>query len=385
MGWSPGTCPATSVTWSEGCPPRGARLVTVSFRSDLYPDWYRPTTALTTCPALREGGGTANTGELVDTQCFPTTSAGINRAIAWVARRTGADPATLWVIEGAASCKGRCWLVPSLAPVARLRGWMPTPITVLVSPTTLMRNGSEGSCSRWTSDNCAVLGSTAGFVQPCGSCSLTERPRPGPRLPRYRVRVPALKSCPFPLLGQKRSGSPNGLLNSTRTCPSTSNKPAPTCQKEKPKDVPSRKSAGASNGASPATSTESATHKPTPTPPLTNMEGSPRHPPHLPQSTAEPSPRVALPSNPQPSTTAGTTQKSPPSVPHAAEPGRVRKTGAACVTYAPAIVLAMSVELSPKRRSTRATTASATRVSSNMMVETAAISGRNDTFKELKM
>jgi transposase len=45
----------------------------------------------------------ASTGELVDTRDFPTSSAGINRAIAWVARRTGADLAVLWVIEGAAS------------------------------------------------------------------------------------------------------------------------------------------------------------------------------------------------------------------------------------------------------------------------------------------
>lgn len=43
------------------------------------------------------------TGELLETRDFPTTSAGINRAITWVARRTGADLATLWVIEGAAS------------------------------------------------------------------------------------------------------------------------------------------------------------------------------------------------------------------------------------------------------------------------------------------
>jgi transposase len=42
-------------------------------------------------------------GELLQTRDFPTTSAGINRAIAWVARRTGADLGTLWVIEGAAS------------------------------------------------------------------------------------------------------------------------------------------------------------------------------------------------------------------------------------------------------------------------------------------
>lgn len=46
---------------------------------------------------------TAATGVLEDTQEFPTTTAGITRAMAWVARRTGADLATLWVIEGAAS------------------------------------------------------------------------------------------------------------------------------------------------------------------------------------------------------------------------------------------------------------------------------------------
>lgn len=45
----------------------------------------------------------AATGVMVDTQEFPTTTAGINRAIAWAARRTEADADTLWVIEGAAS------------------------------------------------------------------------------------------------------------------------------------------------------------------------------------------------------------------------------------------------------------------------------------------
>lgn len=45
----------------------------------------------------------AGTGELLETRDFPTTSAGINRALAWVARRTGADMEILWVIEGAAS------------------------------------------------------------------------------------------------------------------------------------------------------------------------------------------------------------------------------------------------------------------------------------------
>jgi hypothetical protein len=45
----------------------------------------------------------ANTGALLETRKFPTTAAGINRAMAWVARRTEADADTLWVIEGAAS------------------------------------------------------------------------------------------------------------------------------------------------------------------------------------------------------------------------------------------------------------------------------------------
>lgn len=45
----------------------------------------------------------AANGALLDTQSFPTTAAGINRVIKWVARRTNADAGTLWVIEGAAS------------------------------------------------------------------------------------------------------------------------------------------------------------------------------------------------------------------------------------------------------------------------------------------
>ena len=45
----------------------------------------------------------AANGALLDTQSFPSTAAGINRAIKWVARRTNADADTLWVIEGAAS------------------------------------------------------------------------------------------------------------------------------------------------------------------------------------------------------------------------------------------------------------------------------------------
>lgn len=46
---------------------------------------------------------TASTGELIAARDFPVTGAGINRSIAWVARHTGADLDTLWVIEGAGS------------------------------------------------------------------------------------------------------------------------------------------------------------------------------------------------------------------------------------------------------------------------------------------
>jgi transposase len=45
----------------------------------------------------------ALTGRVLGQAEFPATAAGLRRAIAWVAKRTGADLATLWVIEGAAS------------------------------------------------------------------------------------------------------------------------------------------------------------------------------------------------------------------------------------------------------------------------------------------
>ena len=40
------------------------------------------------------------TGELLDEAQFPATAAGMRRALDWVARRTGGDLDTLWVIEG---------------------------------------------------------------------------------------------------------------------------------------------------------------------------------------------------------------------------------------------------------------------------------------------
>ena len=49
----------------------------------------------------------AATGEVVAADQFPATSAGMARAVAWAARRTGADLATLWVIEGVATYGAR--------------------------------------------------------------------------------------------------------------------------------------------------------------------------------------------------------------------------------------------------------------------------------------
>lgn len=50
---------------------------------------------------------TAVTGALVDSAQFPATSAGIKRAIAWVARRTEGDLDSLWAIEGIATYGAR--------------------------------------------------------------------------------------------------------------------------------------------------------------------------------------------------------------------------------------------------------------------------------------
>ncbi|MFC5264312.1 IS110 family transposase [Kribbella qitaiheensis] len=49
----------------------------------------------------------AATGALVASEQFPATATGLNRAVAWVARRTGGDLAALWVIEGVASYGAR--------------------------------------------------------------------------------------------------------------------------------------------------------------------------------------------------------------------------------------------------------------------------------------
>lgn len=47
------------------------------------------------------------TGQVLDQATFPATTAGLNRAITWVARRTGDDMQSLWVIEGIGSYGAR--------------------------------------------------------------------------------------------------------------------------------------------------------------------------------------------------------------------------------------------------------------------------------------
>jgi transposase len=59
----------------------------------------------------------AATGELVATEQFPATDAGMDRAVAWAARRTDGELATLWVIEGVATYGAR------LASVVRRAGF----------------------------------------------------------------------------------------------------------------------------------------------------------------------------------------------------------------------------------------------------------------------
>ena len=48
----------------------------------------------------RSSSAPEGSDEIHDEGQFPATPAGLQRAIAWVARRTGADLDTLWVIEG---------------------------------------------------------------------------------------------------------------------------------------------------------------------------------------------------------------------------------------------------------------------------------------------
>lgn len=61
----------------------------------------------TPTPAPHPRGSGRCYGELIATEQFPTTDAGLGRAVAWVVRRTGSERGALWVIEGVASYGAR--------------------------------------------------------------------------------------------------------------------------------------------------------------------------------------------------------------------------------------------------------------------------------------
>lgn len=73
-------------------------------------------------------------GEHLCTETFPNSAAGRNRAIAWAARRTGADLATLWVVEGAGNYGAQ------LARAAAATGYQ----VIEASPMPRRRRGAKG-------------------------------------------------------------------------------------------------------------------------------------------------------------------------------------------------------------------------------------------------
>lgn len=64
----------------------------------------------------------AATGELTETQQFPATEAGMNRAISWAARRTDDDLATLWSSKASPRVTPNWPLLP-IEPATR--SWRP--------------------------------------------------------------------------------------------------------------------------------------------------------------------------------------------------------------------------------------------------------------------
>lgn len=68
----------------------------------------------------------AHSRRQIEFQQFPTTSAGISRALAWVGRRTDGDMACLWVVEGIGSYGARR-ARDIIAGVYRIRGWLRDP------------------------------------------------------------------------------------------------------------------------------------------------------------------------------------------------------------------------------------------------------------------
>lgn len=120
----------------------------------------------------------SSTGELLGSQKFPTTEAGLKRAMRWVVHRTRSHVEALWVIEGTSSYGAvltgmvlasdfsvaeapRVVLILSIVPVwGRLMNW------------TLQGSREQHWGCRWIS--CVGLASVKVFVKQSGSLSRLE-------------------------------------------------------------------------------------------------------------------------------------------------------------------------------------------------------------------
>src|SRR5450830_1031152 len=113
------------------------------------------------------------TGEVVAAEQFPATSAGMARAVAWAARRTGGDLATLWVIEGVATYGAR------LARTAAGSGYQVVEAARMNAPARHALGKSDpldahriaAAVLPWTSTSCAAPAATRACVPLCGSWS----------------------------------------------------------------------------------------------------------------------------------------------------------------------------------------------------------------------
>lgn len=103
----------------------------------------------------------AASGQLLETRNFPTTASGINRAIAWVARRTDADLTTLWGWSREQLPMALCSQARSRGPATRSpkpRAWISFPAVGWESLIGWTHTGLRRQCSLWRSISCAARG-----------------------------------------------------------------------------------------------------------------------------------------------------------------------------------------------------------------------------------
>jgi hypothetical protein len=114
----------------------------------------------------------AATGQQIDSAEFPTTKAGMARAIAWVARRTGGDLAALWVIECAATYGAQFAHAVAEAgyqvlEAPRMNAGAHRGVG---TPTRWTPAGSPRPPCPWRKTNCGTRAMAAVNAPHCGSC-----------------------------------------------------------------------------------------------------------------------------------------------------------------------------------------------------------------------